>query len=95
MLLLYHACISAKEVMKDRMKIYLLESGVWESGSKDLTKVFVDEQKAIKYCLHRFGIKRMCRKNTHEIKGFRCVWHTKKRWALLTEHKVLYCEEKL
>jgi len=70
------------------MNVFLVQSGFWTEGS-NLIKIFADEEDALRYCFKRFGIKNMQRKNLHKIKNFRCAWHNKKRWVLLTQHKLI------
>jgi len=70
------------------MNVFLVQSGFWTEGS-NLIKIFADEEDALRYCFKRFGNKNMQRKNLNKIKNFRCAWHNKKRWVLLTQHNLI------
>jgi len=78
----------------NKMKVYLVESGYWGRGAKDFTKIIADEEKALLYCFRRFGTRNFARDNPLKIPNLRARWIGKKRWAILTEHKVLYFSKK-
>lgn len=69
------------------MKIYLVRSGFY-AGGENFTKCFLKEETAWKWMFKNFGTRNLERKNTQQIKGFRGAILNKKKWALLTEHKV-------
>ncbi len=66
-------------------KIFLVESGLFGGGGKDLTRAFFDEAKAWKFVLRRYKKFNLERKNWQKHKGFRGVVFARNRWLLISE----------
>lgn len=71
--------------MRERQKIFLVESGSFGDGAKDLTRAFFEEEKAWKFVLRRYKTFHLERKNWHKQRGFRGVIYGRKRWISITE----------
>lgn len=68
-----------------RTKIFLVESGIYEQGIKDLSIAYKDEQKAWLYSIKKFKKYHLERKRWEKRKGFRGILFGKNRWIAITE----------